>query len=373
MTQVDNWCGISRFFPTCADLNASLDKDDPSGHYVTGHPYITTLQEKLSEIYGMPTLLTNRGLSAIATALMVYNSSPAITVACSKYIYPGTKVLLQELAKANDFKLRWIDPTNQKHLYQQPSAQVFFTETIGNSPFMPVTDTKTCLKAATDQIGMLIVDTTATPLLAFSESPRLIVVRSLTKSGQDNEAYTGGSISSNAAVLRCIASNRRYANMCMSHQAAAHFTSGLSGIQERYQAHCDNAFSAAVICQENPGVVKDVWYPKLITHPQHTLLFQQYHNQGGGFLYLHMKSAEAANALCDVLSTDHDNDWHIGPSFGSSDWRTFPFTSKKAQLFLSDVVYGPTDNIVRLAPGRQSPDKNLAALRQALEHLLITT
>src|SRR3546814_19078461 len=72
----------------------------------------------------------------------------------------------------------------------------------------------------------------------------------------------------------------RTAGPCMSPFNAWVFLKGLESLAVRMKAHCENAHGLAEWLSEQPTVQR-VFYPGLVTHPQHELARRQQSGFGG--------------------------------------------------------------------------------------------
>jgi len=353
------WNGNVRLFGSVEELQAGWG----DGRYVAGSPEVRALEEKLTERYGMPTVVTNRGMTAILSVVGFQRREKRV-VAVSCYIYPGTEIQLGELdcSGLGLFDINWFDPTDLTDFETEldDGAEVAFVETIGNYRAMPVADVEAMLKLASQYYCLLVVDATLTPQARFEPHPNLVVVSSLTKYDQPDDEWLGGRISAMPETIDEIRATRFFTDAAMSRRAAACFSDWVGRAGEMAKQHSRHALELADMCQSHKAV-KQVWYPGLSEHPQHDLLQSRYGGLGGGLLYLQLRGGvEAAAGLADNLVVRRSNDWHIASSFGSRDWRVLPGVGplEKKTSYKGGV---------RIAPGRINPEQNIEAFRQALD------
>lgn len=358
-----NWNGGVRYFDNCSEMATAFSSGE--GHYFVDHPEVKKLEAALTERYGMPTIATSHGMTAIMAIVYTLGHS---SVVCSRDVYPGTTLELQELNRIGlDYlkKLAWFDPTDPaslKEAIDDTGSKLAIIETIGNSQYMPVADIDELIDVIDDNDCLLVIDSTCTPLWGkLPSGGHLLDVGSLTKFDQPDNEVTGGRISGSQEVIDKICSTRHYRNVAMSPSTARHFNASLHDTAARYDTHCLNATTVAHLCEEHPAVSK-TWYPGLESHPG-KVLANLYHSSYGGILYVQLVGGErAAIKLCNQLADSNERDWKIAASFGSPDWHLLPFIGTLAK-------YVKGEGVVRIAPGRANCDPNISALKQALDNL----
>lgn len=369
------WNGIVRNFSDCANMIANWD----DGHYVAGHPSLVELEAKMTKMLKCPTILTNRGMTAIISVILALTENRS-TIACSEDVYPGTRAHLQELEEQGRISVMFFDPTDASQLTdiiarqkksfdkgQMPCpVKLVFTETFGNARQMRVADVGKLAGICADNRIPLVVDTTFTPLWFPStevmESGNVIIVGSMTKYHQDGDFAMGGYICSPENHLESIRATRFFGNCTMLPTTADYYLKVVGGTRQRYQIHCDNALALIYACRKHPAV-SAVFYPDLQEHPQHAIVRRDFGGQGGGVLYLQLAGGEAAAIeLANTLAAGR-NGWNIAVSFGSRDWRVFPWIGEDLRQ------HAGCEGLVRISSGRGNVLDNIEAFRGALNSL----
>lgn len=351
------WNGVVASFEDIDELSHKFDE----GHYVSGHPSIRKLEDSLTEIFGRPTIVTSRGSTAIE--LVLRNGKDVFS---SADIYPGTKIFLQEeeMVKRIDF-LHWFDPARPDDLSSRfekiPDRRglIVFAETIGNSKLMPVADVQALLNTCKGGRAELIVDATFTPFFEAPNDPNLIIVGSLTKYGQPDDRFLGGWISGSAEVIDGLRQTRAYQHVLMLPEVAEYFYETTLNMKSRFYSHCS---AVRLLTDEliSRGVIANIWYPGLKSHPQHDLIIEKYDGFAGGVFYFQLKGGEAAAVrLANLL---RQLGWKIEVSFGSNDFRILPFVGSLRK-------HVDCDGLVRIATGRAVSTIYARNFKDALDYL----
>lgn len=354
----DGWSGGVRTFPSCDDFTAGFS----TAHYFNGHPAQIELADSLNKLLkGASVALTTRGMTAIEAVLFAFAQNGQ-QIACSQDIYPGTRNLLLELEEGELIKVVWFDPSdlNQVALAAASSA-IVFTETIGNARMMRVADIPAMAKICWNEMALLVVDTTFTPLYPVPDNSNVVVVSSLTKYHQIGEDLMGGIISSvDQGVIDKIRATQFFKNHQMLPSIAVRFLRPILHLFKMRHTHiCANALKLAEVC-EGHSSVNQVWYPGLKSHQQHSLVDEIYGGYAGGVLYCQLKGGEeAVIKLADTLAAA--NNWKIAVSYGGEFWRILPFIGLLAR--------NDGQGLVRLASDWKDPLLALAAFTEALNSL----
>ncbi len=358
-----NWHGLVCSFGSCEQMQ----KEWGQGHYVTG-PETQVLEQRLTDRFGLTTVVTNRGMTAILAAIYAFTKMGS-TIACSTHVYPGTLLQLAEL-QDRGLNVIWFDPSDleafREKVLVSPNLDIVLLETIGNSKEMPVVSPEefheVIQKSGFSSETKIILDTTFTPGFTVRLSrPNLIILGSLTKYEQPEDEFMGGRISASKEDIAKIRSTRFFANVAMLPEVAAYYNRVIDETDERYEAHTKNALTIASLCESHPAV-RSVFYPGLDSHPQCKLVQSFYRGMAGGVLYIQLKGGNsAATKLCDRLVADN---WTIAVSFGSTDWRLFPFIIKEHVDFI-----GGCEGVIRIASGREDPQAHICVLKSVLDDL----
>ena len=142
---------------------------------------------------------------------------------------------------------------------------------------------------------------------------------------------------------------------------------GLRTMALRMERQCSNALQVARFLEGHPAIAQ-VYYPGLVTHPQHALAVRLMSNeQYGGLLAFEMKEQSRAAAyrfmnnlqLCLPVTT-------LGDVFSEV---SYPAVSSHRTLTNAERdKMGITDGCIRLSVGIEHIDDILQDLDQALPH-----
>ncbi len=362
------WEGIVRFFPRCGEMTKSWSK----GHYLVGAPAQEKLQLLLErEVTSRTTITTTRDMTAIESVIMSLVRAGE-TIACSVDVYPGTRAYLEELKSQGYLsEIRWFDPSDPEISLNHGQPKLIFVETFGNARQMRTVDISALLAWKEHHLpdSYLVVDTTFTPFFMPPFRQDVVVVCSMTKYFQPGDEQMGGFVAGYGETIEKIRSSRIYQNLAMLPSVAEYFLGQLQRgkAREYYQLHCRNARTLAEICQGHPAV-QEVWYPGLQIHPQFNLVVRDHEGLGGGVFYLQLWGGEkAAIQLANELAANYgETRWHIAVSFGSADWRIFPFIGEVLRAGAG------CEGLVRIASGRidHEPNIHFEAFKRALDSLV---
>ncbi|MEI8644297.1 cystathionine gamma-synthase [Pseudoalteromonas sp. Hal056] len=248
-----------------------------------GNPNRDILAETLAELEGgAKGIITATGMSAVHLATQLLNSDDTLVIPHD--CYGGSYRLFTSLEKRGLLKLRVLDLTNtdnhQEILAIKP--KLIWIETPSN-PILRLTDIKAITSIA-KQCGALVAadNTFLSPALQNPiEFGVDIVVHSTTKYINGHSDVVGGAVI--AATQELGDELAWWANNIGI--TGAPFDSyltlrGLRTLNVRLKQHQENAFAIAEYLENSP-YVSQVYYPGLVSHPQHELAKAQQRGFGG--------------------------------------------------------------------------------------------
>lgn len=140
---------------------------------------------------------------------------------------------------------------------------------------------------------------------------------------------------------------------------------GIRTLSVRMPQHAHNALEVAKFL-EGSNMVKSVFYPGLLSHPDHELAKKQMHRGCGGMLAFDLGSEKAGIQLVEKLRLIN-----LAVSLGGVESliehpasMTHSMVPKKMR-----EAAGITDGLIRLSVGLEHADDLIADLRQALDQI----
>ncbi len=224
-------------------------------------------------------------------------------IVCSRGVFGSTVLLLQnylgKFGVATDFV-----PLSDLAAWEAaitPKTRLLFLETPSN-PLTEIGDIQAIADIAHKHGCLLVVDNCfCTPIL---QKPLTlgadVVVHSATKYIDGHGRCVGGAVVANETIIeKQIYPYQRTCGASMSPFNAWVFLSGLETLALRMQAHSANALALATWLEQQPAVNK-VYYPGLISHPQHELAKRQQTGFGGIVSFELVGGKEEAWRLIDA-------------------------------------------------------------------------
>jgi O-succinylhomoserine sulfhydrylase len=140
------------------------------------------------------------------------------------------------------------------------------------------------------------------------------------------------------------------------------YLKGLETLRLRMHAHCASTLELATWLEAHPAVAQ-VYYPGLVSHPQHALAAQQ-QTHGGGVLSFEVKGGrEAAWKIIDATRL-----LSITATFGDSKTTiTHPASTTHSRLSSeARAAAGITEGLIRIGVGLEDVDDIKADLQSGL-------
>jgi methionine-gamma-lyase len=316
-------------------------------------------------------LVFSSGMAAISSVVMAFvKPGDAIIVG---NVYGCTDSFMRFLNERFGIEIHFIDATNAENvkqiLEQHPNVCAVLLETPEN-PTLQLCDIQQISKYTEAHEAMLIVDNTfCSPYL--QQPFRLgadVVIHSLTK-------YVNGhstSIAGAALGPYEFFSNQVFPIYKDFGPTPSPFDSWLNSltIQEmgvRMQRQCETAHKLAQFLENHPKIEK-VWYPGLVSHPQHKLAIKQMRN-GGGMIAFEVKGGFDAGVRLMNYFARPDTPMELAVSLGSViSYIEHPASMTHSVIPEEDrLVRGITDSLVRLSVGIEGYSVLEKALNIGLE------
>ena len=340
-----------------------------------GNPTVMMLERRLAALEGMPACIaTASGMSAIA--LMVLGLLRAGDhIVCSQSVFGSTiRLLGGEFAKFG-VETSFVSQTDVREWRSalNKNTRLLFAETPSN-PLTEVCDIRALADIAHDTGALLAVDNCfCTPALQLPA--RLgadIVIHSGTKylDGQ-GRVIAGALCASEAIVAGKLVPLMRSVGMSLSPFNAWVVLKGLETLSIRLRAQGERAALLAAWLEQQPQIER-VYYPGLVSHPQHALAMAQQSGCGGAVLSFVVKGAGADAARAAAFHVvDSTRICSITANLGDTKTTiTHPASTSHGRLSEAQrQSAGITQGMIRLAVGLEDVEDLKADLALGLESL----
>jgi cystathionine gamma-synthase len=243
----------------------------------SGNPSRGALEQALADLeQGAGGVVTSSGMSAVSLPLQLL--SPGDVMIAPHDCYGGTYRLFTNLAARGQFELIFVDQTDDAALLKalEKKPKILWIESPSN-PLLRVVDIEKLSNLAKQQDCLTVVDNTflspaqQLPLLLGAD----IVVHSTTKYINGHSDVVGGGVVAKDSEL---AEKLAWWANCLGITGAP-FDSfltlrGLRTLPVRIRQHQENTSQVVAFLDQHPGI-KTVYYPGLVTHPNHEIAKKQ--------------------------------------------------------------------------------------------------
>jgi cystathionine beta-lyase/cystathionine gamma-synthase len=354
-------------FKNTAEL-IKFQEGDPSKYLYTryGNPTLRVVEEKVSALEGgEAALVVSSGMASVSTIALTLVSSGEEIIS-TEPVYGGTYHLFKDVFPKLGIKVHFIKPEGvdeAKRLLNQ-KTRLFFCETPTN-PNLKIVDIGKIVDIAKEKKIPVVVDNTfATP---YNQSPLALgadfVVHSATKYLGGHSDLVAGVIVGPKNVIDKARETMKVLGGCIDPFGAFLLLRGLKTLAIRVERHNQNALKVAGFLSGHPKV-KQVFYPGLSTHTQHTLAQSQMKGFGGMVCFEVKGGLESATKVMDSLKL-FINATSLGgvESLASIPVLTSHFGFEEEELERADVTPG----MIRLSCGIEDGDDLVEDLKQALD------
>ena len=341
----------SYVFDSSAQAAARFAGTEPGNIYSRfTNPTVTMFQDRLAALEAAEACVaTSSGMSAILATIMGLCSAGDHIVA-SRSLFGTTVQLFSNIFKRWGLEVTFVSLINLNEWEDaiQKNTKLFFVETPSN-PLTDVADIKALSNIAHNKEIKLIVDNCfcspalQRPLLLGAD----IIIHSATKYLDGQGRCLGGAVLADKKTIEPIYQFLRSAGPTMSAFNAWVFLKGLETLSVRMDAHSKNALHLASWL-ESQSQVDRVYYPGLVSHPQHTLALNQ-QKSGGAIVSFEVKGGQKeawglidSTKLISITANLGDVKSTITHPATTTHSRVSPEERQKA---------GIKDNLVRIAVG----------------------
>lgn len=343
-------------FNNAAQAAARFGGTEPGNIYSRfTNPTVTMFQNKLAALEGAEQCVaTSSGMSAILACVMGLCNAGDHLIA-SQSIFGTSVQLFSNILKRWGLDVTFVSLTNSDEWQAAAKAKtkLFFVETPSN-PLTEVCDITVLAEIAHKAGAYLIVDNCfCTPAIQKPlELGADIIIHSATKYIDGQGRCLGGAVLGSKALMEPVYGFLRTAGVTMSAFNAWVFLKGLETLHIRMQAHASNALQLATWLEAQPNVAR-VYFPGLVTHPQHALAMRQQTN-GGGIVSFEVKP-KAGQSMTEAAWEVIDATKLISITANLGDAKstiTHPATTTHSRVTAEvRAQVGIKDNLVRIAVG----------------------
>jgi O-succinylhomoserine sulfhydrylase len=357
----------SYVFDSAAAAAARFSGEQPGNIYSRfTNPTVRTFEERLAALEGAERCVaTASGMSAIyATCAGLLSAGDHVV--SSRSIFGSTTLLFNNYLKKFGIETSFVaqHDTDDWARAIRPQTRLLFLETPSN-PLTEIADITALAELAHANDCLLVVDNCfCTPALQQPLSLGAdIVIHSATKYLDGQGRCIGGAVvGSEAVVGEAVYGFLRTCGPTMSPFNAWVFLKGLETLSLRMRAHCESALQLADWLQQQESV-KRVFYPGLVSHPQHELAVRQ-QTGFGGIVSFEVEGGQAAawklidaTRICSITANLGDTKTTI----------THPATTTHGRLTPEQrAEAGISDGLVRIAVGLENVDDLRADLANGL-------
>lgn len=330
-----------------------------------GNPTVAAVESRLAALEGAEdALLFSSGMAAITTvllALLSKDSHVVITDDC----YRQTRVFCQTFLKRYGIACSLVPVGDYQALEGavRPETRLIVSESPTN-PYLRVLDLERLSDIAHRHKVKTIVDATfATPLnVRPVEWGVDLVVHSATKYLAGHNDLLAGVVAGERDQIIALRESLGVMGGISDPHNAALLQRGLKTLGLRVERQNKNAEIVAAFLEAHPSVER-VWFPGLLSHPDHAVAAAQMRGFGGVVSFTVKGSMETTSRFIDTLRIPL-----ISPSLGGVE----SLVTQPALMSFYDLSteerlkIGIRDNLVRLALGIEDVEDLIVDLEQAL-------
>jgi cystathionine beta-lyase/cystathionine gamma-synthase len=352
-------------YQTTTYVNEEVGKYKNGYDYArTNHPNRKALEKTVAKLEGgHSAYVFTSGMAAIDAVFRLLR--PGDHVVLSEAVYGGVYRITTQLLVHFGLEFSFVDTTDPAHVLGalRPNTKMLYVETPTN-PTMRLTDLSAMAKLANERRSTLVVDNTfLSPYLQRPiELGAHIVVHSMTKYLNGHSDATGGAViltrPEDAEKIYFI---QRSAGAGLAPMDCFLTSRGIKTLAVRMLQHNANGLAVARHLDAHPKVRK-VYYPGLVSHPQHDLARRQQKGPGG-MLAFDLGTQDAASRFLNQVKI-----CTLAESLGGVESLiSLPALMTHASMPREHrEQVGITDSLVRLSVGIEDIEDIIADLDQAL-------
>lgn len=334
------------------------------------NPTQTQFEQKIALLEGAEEALAlASGIAAISTTIFTICSAGDHIVA-SNQLYSGTYGVLAKNATRLGIEVSLVEAENPDNIKKavKENTKLVYIETPSN-PTIGIIDIEATAEIAHEAGALLMVDNTfQSPYgqnpIAFGAD---IVAHSATKYINGHGDIIGGVVASTKDIIAKIRFDglMETSGACLSPFNSWLALRGLKTLGVRVERHCANAFKIAQYLEKNDKVEK-VYYPGLVSHPQHEIAKKQMKTFGAMLSFEVKGGVEAGRQLMNNVEL-----CSLAVSLGDTDTLIeHPASMTHAPVSREQrLESGITDGLVRLSVGLEDAEDIIADLEYAFNQI----
>jgi O-succinylhomoserine sulfhydrylase len=342
------------------------------------NPTVTMFERRLAALEGTEACIaTSSGMSAILlTAMAVLQAGDHVI--CSRSVFGATISLLgREFAKFG-VETSFVSQTDvaEWRAAVRPTTRLLFAESPTN-PLTEVCDIRALADVAREAKALLAVDNCfCTPALQRPvEYGADLIIHSGTKYLDGQGRVVAGAVCGTEQLINDkFVPVMRSSGMTLSPFNAWVVLKGLETLSIRMEAQSGRALQLATWLEQHPRIER-VFYPGLVSHPQHALAMAQQSGSGGAVLSFTVKSSPAGDAAAQRKAAFHVIDstqvCSITANLGDTKTTiTHPASTSHGRLSEEQrQAAGIAQNMVRVAVGLDDVEDLKTDLLRGLDSL----
>jgi cystathionine beta-lyase/cystathionine gamma-synthase len=339
----------------------------PAMYYTRyGSPNTKQVEVLLAELEGSEAALAvGSGMAAITTAILAHLQAGDHIIAQQTH-YTATMSLLTDILPRYGIAVTQVEQRDSAAFAQavRPNTRIIYTESPTN-PTMELTDLKATAELA-HLIGALAI-TDNTFASSYNQRPLELgydlVVHSATKYLNGHADVTAGALMGSTQLIQRAWEYARVHGPVLHPFEAWLLRRGLQTYGLRMAVHNQNALAVARFLEQHPAVER-VYYPGLLSHPQHELACRQMVGGFGGMLAFEMEGGY--DAAYNVIR--HTELCLLAVSLGGVETLiTHPASMIHARQSAEErLAAGISPGLIRLSVGVENVEDILADLDIAL-------
>jgi cystathionine gamma-synthase len=341
-------------------------RDDREEYGRYGNPTCRAVEKRMAALEGTEdACLFSSGMAAVTTTMLALTKSGQHVV-LFRDCYRMTLEFVTETLARFGVVHTLLDAGDVKALGDaiRPETRLVVSES-PTHPYLSCIDLEKLAGACKGRRGLkTIIDSTfATPVNCRPAAYGIdLIVHSATKYLAGHNDVLAGVVCGSSALVSLVRELRGVLGSVCDPHAAFLVGRGLKTLALRVERQNATALALAHLLEQHASVER-VWYPGLVSHPDHAVASAQMNGFGGVVSFVVKGGLEGARRACDRMKLAR-----IGPSFGGTETLVEPPAVMSYYEMTPEqrMAIGIHDGLVRLAVGIEDAADLAADLEQAL-------